>query len=95
MHNQRSASQPLSLMDMAEALLDARPQFIWTKDGGHYVANHKTVEIRVWLDAGMSTKGQPAWGWTVKGDGLTYGQGHCQGYTAAKDTATRVARASI
>lgn len=92
MRNQRSAAQPLSLMDLAEAILrDDRP-VRWHKRGHEYVGHHKHVSLHVAYAA--DTAGQP-WGWIVRNDHVLYAAARARTKGEAQVAAEKFARSQL
>ena len=92
MHNQRSASQPLSLMDMAEQILRDDQPVRWRKRGVEYVGHHKHVSLHVGYCA--DAKGQP-WAWVVKNDHIIYGAARARTKSEAQANAEKYARSQL
>ena len=92
MRNQRSATQPLSLMDMAEAIGKDRRPVRWKKHGAEYVARHKHVGLHViFVDDGD----QRSWCWIVRNQAVLFGTGRARTKGEAQADAERLARAQL
>lgn len=92
MRNQRSAAQPLSLMDMAEEILrDDRP-VRWRKRGAEYVGHHKHVSLHVAYSA--SAASQP-WAWMVRNDAILYAAARARTKSEAQAAAEKYARSQL
>lgn len=92
MWNQRSAAQPLSLLEIAEQILrDDRP-VRWRKRGPEYIAHHKHVSLHVAYSA--ATDAQP-WAWIVRNDSILYAAARARTKSEAQAAAEKYARSQL